>query len=226
MTMDKQAQEARLLQQNSEIETRAYHSEVRSLDSDMKKIGGLAARFDSYTSMGWFLEIIKPGFFDGMDFTRAAAIKNHDPNMVLGRTSNNTLSLSVTKVGLEYEVTLPDTTTANDTYEEVKRGDIHQSSFQFTVKESVWRTIDRTELSGFVSDDILDKVSSNGMVEVRELIKGGVLYDVSPVTFPAYEDTTVAKRQRDSINKEETRAEKSPDYEYRIRAAVAAGNIF
>jgi len=202
-------------------EVRFYGIEARKKDDtpDKMVIGGLAARFDSYTNMGWYAEVIKPGFFDEMDTTKAAALKNHDSSLVLGRTSNGTLKLSITPDGLEYEVELPDTTTGRDTYEEVKRGDIFQSSFQFTVKEAVRREVDRAELAGVFDDDTLDRLSYGGKIEIRELVKGGVLYDVSPVTFPAYEDTSVAKRSKDEAKAENPKQKDLKIYELQLLAS-------
>lgn len=214
--------------QQTEIESRSFAGEVRaSKEADKMTIGGLAARFDSYTNMGWYVEVIKRGFFDGMDTTKTAALKNHDSNMVLGRTINETLRLAVTDSGLEYEVDLPDTSTGRDTFAEVSRGDIYQSSFQFTVKEAIWREVDRSELAGVLPDDVLDRLSYGGKIDIRELVKGGTLYDVAPVTFPAYQDTTVAKRSH-----EEYRSSKEPAkvdtglLEKKIKVAQATANSF
>lgn len=208
---------------SNDAEVRFLASELRAKKDDPGKmvIGGLAARFDSYTNMGWFVEVIKPGFFDEINTDQTAALKNHDSNMVLARTSNNTLKLTVTPEGLEYEAELPDTQTARDTYAEIQRGDIHQSSFQFTVKEAVWREVDRAELAGIIDEPTLDRLSYGGKVEIRELVKGGTLYDVSPVTFPAYQDTTVAKRAHDLQEKP-----KAKDiYSNRLRAAERASSL-
>lgn len=209
---------------NNDCEVRFLPGEVRAKkDGEKMVIGGLAARFDTYTNMGWFIEVIKPGFFDGMNTDQTAALKNHDSNHVLARTVNGTLTLNVTADGLEYEAILPDTHTARDTYEEITSGLIHQSSFQFTVKEAIWREVDRAELAGKIDESVLDRVSYGGKVDVRELVKGGTLYDVSPVTFPAYHDTTVAKRSHDQL-KEEKNPGPKPDNDSisrRLRVAEA-----
>lgn len=204
-------------------EQRVYGIECRMKDDDKDDkrmtIGGLASIFNSYTPMGWYMEVVKPGFFDDMDFEAAAALKNHDSNLVLGRYANKTLRLNITNQGLEYEVDLPDTTTGRDTYEEVKRGDIYQSSFQFTIKEQVWREVDRSEFAGVFPDEVLDRMSYGGKIEVRELIKGAKLYDVAPVTFPAYNDTTVAKRSKEALQKTKINLDL---YNYRLRIAAAS----
>lgn len=159
-----------------------------------KVIGGLASVYDKYTDMGWHLEVVRRGFFDGIDTTQTAALKNHDPNLILGRTANGTLTLKDTPDGYDYEAIVPDTQVGRDTYEEVSGGYIYQSSFAFTVTSSVWREVDRSELAGIIDEQILNKVSYGGKVDIRELVKGGKLYDVSPVTFPAYQSATSEAR--------------------------------
>jgi HK97 family phage prohead protease len=172
------------------------HRSEQRMDGEKPKkvIGGLASVYDKYTDMGWHLEVVKRGFFDGIDTTQTAALKNHDPNLILGRTANGTLVLTDTPDGYDYEATVPDTQVGRDTYEEVSGGYIYQSSFAFTVKERIWREVDRIELVGLVDEKILDRISYGGKVDIRELVKGDKLYDVSPVTFPAYNEATSEAR--------------------------------
>ena len=202
-------------------EVRFYGIEARKKDDtpDKMVIGGLAARFDSYTIVGWYIEVVRRGFFDEIDTTITAALKNHDSSLILGRTSNKTLTLEITNDGLDYNVLLPDTTTGRDTFVEVERGDINKSSFQFTVKEAVWKEVDRSEFRDIFSESDLDRISYGGKVEVRELIKGGVLYDVSPVTFPAYDDTSVAKRSKDEAKAEKPKQKDLKIYELQLLAS-------
>ena len=172
-----------------------HRSEERMDGEKPKKvIGGLASVYDKYTDMGWHLEVVRRGFFDEIDTTQTAALKNHDPNLILGRTANGTLKLTDTADGYAYEAIVPDTQVGRDTYAEVSGGYIYQSSFAFTVKERIWREVDRSELSGMVDEKILDRISYGGKVDIRELVKGDKLYDVSPVTFPAYGEATSEAR--------------------------------
>lgn len=172
-----------------------HRSEERMDGEKPKKvIGGLASVYDKYTDMGWHLEVVRRGFFDEIDTTQTAALKNHDPNLILGRTANGTLKLTDTPDGYDYEAIVPDTQVGRDTYAEVSGGYIYQSSFAFTVKERIWREVDRSELAGMVDEKILDRISYGGKVDIRELVKGDKLYDVSPVTFPAYGEATSEAR--------------------------------
>lgn len=152
-----------------------------------KTIVGYAAIFDSPTTIAdYFVEQIAPGAFDkaiGRDDVRA--LFNHDENLVLGRTTSGTLKLSVDSRGLRYEITPPDTSTARDLAELIGRGDVTQSSFCFRASAEEWNW--------------------DAEPPVRTLLDLE-LYDVSPVTFPAYDDTDVAMRSDAERSLAEARA--------------------
>ncbi len=148
--------------------------EVRDADSDDMVLEGYAAVFNSETDLGHFREVIKPGAFDDVMTNDVRALINHDPNLILGRTENGTLELSTDERGLKYRVKLGNQQYAKDFYESVKRGDISQSSFAFTIKDQSWNE-ERT---------------------VRSVDKVRQLLDVSPVTYPAYAAATVQARDQ------------------------------
>lgn len=149
--------------------------ETREGAKDENVIEGYAAVFnkDSEDFGGW-TERIAPGAFSEVLKDDAVALFNHDPNQVLGRNGVN-VTLSEDKIGLKYRIKLPGTALANDMRELIKSEIITQSSFAFTVREQKW-------------EDVKDKNS------IRTITKVARLYDVSPVTYPAYPDTTVAAR--------------------------------
>ena len=122
-----------------------------------------------------FVERIMPGAFDktlkAKDDVRA--LFNHDPSLILGRTTAGTVGLEIDKRGLRYSIELGSTTVAEDVVEHVRRGDISGSSFGFEVTDVVHRMEDK--------------------VDIRE-IAGVKLFDIGPVTFPAYEATDVSVR--------------------------------
>ena len=146
--------------------------EVRDAEGEEMILEGYAAVFNSETDLGHFREVIKPGAFDDVMTNDVRALINHDPNLVLGRTTNGTLELSQDERGLKYRVKLGAQQYAKDFYESVKRGDISQSSFAFTIEEQSWNE-ERT---------------------VRSVDKVRQLLDVSPVTYPAYAAATVQAR--------------------------------
>ena len=150
--------------------------EVRA-GEDGKTLVGLAAPFGKRSvDLGWFVEEIKPGAFrDAIGRSDAAALFNHNPDNLLGRQSAGTLTLEEADEGLRYTVRVPDSEMARSVLQSVERGDLRGNSFAFTVEEDVWGAID--------GDTLLRTV-----VKVREL------FDVGPVVYPAYRDTTVSVR--------------------------------
>tara|TARA_R110001583_G_scaffold135046_4_gene286816 strand:- start:1938 stop:2537 length:600 start_codon:yes stop_codon:yes gene_type:complete len=173
--------EERVFSSSLKIEQRAEG------DNKVPMIVGYAAVFDSLSeNLGGFREQIAVGAFDAVLADDVRCAFNHDPSMILGRTTSGTLRISVDGTGLRYECDPPDTQVARDLMISLERKDVDQSSFRFMVDEDSWD-----------EDD-------DGRV-VRTIKKFKRLIDVSPVTYPAYPDTSVAQRSlgqwRDEINK-------------------------
>jgi HK97 family phage prohead protease len=152
------------------------------------RLAGYAALFNTPTTIaGLFREQIAPGAFraalDRGDDVRA--LFNHDAGVVLGRTRSGTLRLTEDHRGLRYELDLPDTTQARDVWTLVQRGDISQSSFAFTVPDG--------------GDDITPAVSRSDLP--LRIINTLQLFDVSPVTYPAYAETTVSARAQQRLGR-------------------------
>lgn len=171
-----------------EIERRNIElTELRVVNENNQKpkIRGHAAVFDKLSEdLGGFREKINPGTFKGtIKKDDIRALFNHDPNYVLGRNKAGTLKLSEDELGLAIEIDPPDTQWARDLIESMNRGDINQMSFGFTVKD-MGETWDMT-----------------GKIPIREL-SDVKLFDVSPVTYPAYPQTTVKVRDYLSVLKE------------------------
>lgn len=99
---------------------------------------------------------------------------NHDANLLLGRLGAGTLELATDKTGLRYAVRLPDTQCGRDCKELLARGDVTGSSFSFAIEKQKW-------------------TEQKGGPTIREL-HSLRLYDVGPVTFPAYSATTAGMR--------------------------------
>ena len=148
--------------------------QVRESEGDEMTLEGYAAVYNTETDLGHFREVIKPGAFDDVLTNDVRALINHNPDLIIGRTTNGTLELSVDERGLKYKVTLGEQQYAKDFYESVKRGDISQSSFAFTIDKQSWNE-ERT---------------------VRSVDKVRQLLDVSPVTYPAYAAATVQARDQ------------------------------
>lgn len=165
-----------------DIRTYSGNLEVRAAEDGSMKIDGYASVFNSRSELlGWYYEYIEEGFFDDVLKDDVRALFNHDANYVLGRTVSNTLSLSVDNTGLRYSIDLPNTSFAKDLCESMKRGDISQSSFGFVVGLDRWEYDDKND------------------IYIRYLVKAERLFDVSPVTYPAYTQTSSTARSLQEI---------------------------
>lgn len=159
-------------------ETRTFNFNIEKRTDGKPMMTGHAAVFDEWTSIGgWFEERIAKGAFkDAVKADDVRALFNHDENHVLGRTTSGTLRLSEDKKGLAVEIDPPDTQFARDLQILMERGDISQMSFAFQVVEEDWEFKD-----GEPDRRTISKVK---------------LYDVSPVTYPAYEGTDIGMEHK------------------------------
>ena len=194
-----------------ENERRIFSSELaietrEAKDGGGKKLRGHAAVFNKLSgNLGGFREQIAPGAFDGVLDDDVRALFNHDSNHVLGRSSAGTLKLGVDKTGLRYTVDLPDTQVGRDLAISVERGDIKESSFAFRV----------------APDGDTWEEDEDGRI-IRTITQFQELMDVSPVTYPAYPDATVAMRSLETFKHtlDECRAKANVDI-YRMKTRLA-----
>ena len=158
---------------NDILERRFYVDVELRVDDDEKGITGYAAVFNKWSEdLGFFKEKIRQGAFTKtIKENDIRALINHDPNLIIGRTKNKTLELWEDDKGLGFNDKLPDTSYANDLRISIERKDITQNSFGFQTVRDEW--------------------SNDGAK--RELVEAR-LYDVSPVTFPAYPQTSLKLR--------------------------------
>lgn len=145
---------------------------------------GYAAVFDQETVITengtrWRERIAPSAFHAVLERADVIAAVNHDPKMVLGRAKAGTLRLSVDRVGLRYDVTLPNTSLGRDTVENVRNGNYAGSSFKFSATRD-GLDLQKPERGGELPLIVIRSV--------RDLI------DVGPVTFPAYSGTSVSAR--------------------------------
>ena len=169
-----------------------------------KEIGGIAAVINSVTDLGYFEEVIERGAFDNA-LNKEYDIRclfNHEAELILGRTKANTCNVFVNADGnLEY-TWIPDyeNPTHMSVVRSIMRGDITQSSFAFTIKEQKW-----------------SESTKYGSMGKRTITMIEDLYDVSPVTYPAYQDTEadarsiVALRDQEQEIEEAKRSQASAD---------------
>jgi uncharacterized protein len=177
-------------------------------EGDRHFIEGYAAVFYREDDLGTEFELwegaverILPGAFDkALAESDCRCLFNHASDNILGRTKSKTCTLSVDEIGLRYRVELPDTTCGRDCRISIERGDVDGSSFGFDV-----RSQNRRE-------------ESDGKT-IRELLEIFPLYDVGPVTFPAYKATTteVARRHlADAAHQERERLKRGADRQRKL----------
>ncbi|HYH68372.1 MAG TPA: HK97 family phage prohead protease [Urbifossiella sp.] len=167
---------------------------VETREGGKRTISGYAAVFYDANDPGteyrlWddVVERIMPGAFD-----RAAreddvrGLFNHNDSLMLGRTTAGTMRLSVDRRGLRYEIDPPDTTSARDLLTLLDRGDVTGSSFAFMPDDTSYREVDGV------------------YVIERHAVR---LFDVGPVSFPAYTATEAAARSVTAEQAEQLRRE-------------------
>lgn len=165
---DKRTEELRN-QYGDSVELRT--AEVRAAGDDALVVEGYASNFDVEYDLGYFKETVARGAFDNVLEDDVRFLLNHT-GAPLARTTNGTLELSVDEQGLKYRAALADTQDGRDLYKLIKRGDITQSSFAFTIDSDTWSE-DRS---------------------TRTITKVGKLLDTSAVTYPASPTASVYAR--------------------------------
>lgn len=181
--------------------------EVRAEGEGSHKLRGYALKWGVTYDMGWYTESVDRNALNSADMSDIRILFNHDPNNILGRTKSKTARVSIDDVGLVYEVDLPNSPNGENVRVAVERGDISQSSwgFQFRTDNTGRRIGDKWEMR-------------NGR-EHRTITDVAVVFDASPVTYPANPDTSVAKRSRDLWEEETKKQTKETNtVEYLARA--------
>lgn len=165
--------------------------EVRQNDDGKRTLTGYAVKWGLRSSKiaNRFFEVFEKGSFrESLENSDIRALWSHDKSKVLGRTKNGTLRLTEDDIGLRFELDLPNTTLGNDVFESINRGDVDGVSFGFRNAISKW-----------------NKQTPN---EVVRSINKAELFEISPVGFPAYPDTTVSVRDLDSFEQQEINNQK------------------
>ncbi|WP_305809135.1 HK97 family phage prohead protease [Staphylococcus epidermidis] len=164
----------------SNREIRAMET-IKAVDDEQMIVEGYALRFNTLSNdLGGFVETISPEALKEADLSDVRCLIDHDSSKVLGRTVSETLELNVDDEGLYFRCQLPNTSYSKDLYENIRLGNINQCSFGFILDED---------------GDSFEKRDSDGLFK-RTIRKIQSLFDVSIVTYPAYNDTDVAPALR------------------------------
>lgn len=174
---------------NNKTVIRAYNFELRAENNEKNgdHVTGRPIVYNAKTDLGWFDEIIEADALDGTNLKDVRFLVNHDTKMIpLARSRNNnknsTMQLEVDKDGMGIRVNLDteNNSEARNLYSAIKRGDITGMSFMFTIDEERWEDLE--------SDH-----------PTRHILKIGQVFEVSAVTFPAYEATEISARDKEAL---------------------------
>ena len=167
------------------MEIRAFNFEVRAQQDEEHGtfLDGTPIVYDSWTDLGWYDEMIDRGALAETDLRDVRFLVNHNTDMIpLARSRNNnensTMQLSVDdEVGMKIRVNLDaeNNADARALYSAVERGDITGMSFMFIVDSDRWEDIDSDHPK-------------------RHILSIRKVFEVSAVTFPAYEATSIQAR--------------------------------
>lgn len=177
-----------MAKQKKELERRFVNCELRT-NSEEKgdTVTGRPIVYSSRTNLDWFDEIVEPGALDETDLTDVRFLVNHNTDMIpLARSrrnnGNSTMTLSVDESGMRMDAVLDteNNTTAKELKSAIERGDISGMSFMFSVDADEWENLE--------SDH-----------PVRHITKIGSVVEVSAVTFPAYDATSINTRSKEAL---------------------------
>ena len=169
------------------LEERSVLCEVRTDDQQEGMITGRPIVFNSWTDIGWFDEIIESGALDKTDLTDVRLLVNHDLSKIpLARSrrnnGNSTMQLFSDEEGLLIKAQLDteNNSEAKSLYSAIQRGDISGMSFMFSIRGEDWQDLDSDHPKRRVTD-------------IESVV------EVSAVTFPAYDSTSIHARSKEAL---------------------------
>ena len=174
-----------------QVEKRSYNFEIRA-EQDEKRgniITGRPIVYNSRTDLGWFDEVIEPGALNETDLTDVRFLVNHDTKMIpLARSrrnnGNSTMMMSVDNQGLNLDYVSLDTennATARSLYSAIERGDLSGMSFMMSIDGERWENLESNHPTRYIE-------------------KIGSVYEVSAVTWPAYDSTEINARSKEALD--------------------------
>lgn len=177
--------------ENAEIRSYSVALETRE-ENENGVIEGRPVVFNQRTNLGWLDEIIMPEALDNCDMKDVRLCLNHDTSFVYARSRNNnansTMQLGKDNEGLIFKAALDiESPRAKDYYSAVKRRDIDKMSFMFVVDHDEWQDVDSDHPTRLIRG-------------IKRII------EISAVTFPAYDGTSISARSAESESLDSARA--------------------
>ena len=171
--------------------TRCYNMSLEAREAEDEGKGiveGMAIVYNAKTDIGWFDEIIEQNALEHTDMKDVRMLVNHDTSMIpLARSRNNTANSTLQLIpelnGLKIRAKLDieNNADAKSLYSAIQRGDISGMSFMFEVDGEAWE----------------DEMSDHPLRRITSISK---IYEVSAVTFPAYEQTEINARSKEELD--------------------------
>lgn len=197
-----------------EVVRRAFNANFETREDESGVITGRPVVLNSVTDLGWFDEVIGSGALRNTDLSDVRLCLNHDTGFVYARSrrgAKSTMEIAVDEMGLTFSAGLDvkGSPKAQDFYAAIKRGDIDKMSFMFTIDGFEWENLE--------SDHPTKRITSIGKI-----------FEISAVTFPAYDTTSIEARDAEALESakrdlERARAElrKTPDGGAEVELAKA-----
>jgi HK97 family phage prohead protease len=174
---------------NEKMEQRSYNFEIRAEQNEdgLGIVRGRPIVYDSRTDLGYFDEVIERGALNGADLRDVRFLVNHDISKIpLARSRNNnansTMQLTVDDQGMSIRVNLDiiNNSDARNLYSAIERGDITGMSFMFAIDDEEWSDLESEH-------------------PLRRIKRISNVVEVSAVTFPAYESTSISVRNKEAL---------------------------
>lgn len=175
--------------EKKELEKRTYNFEIRATEEEETGIiTGRPIVYNSVTDLGWFDEVIDEGALDGADLTDVRFLVNHNTSMIpLARSrrnnGNSTMQMTIDQGGLLLDwvkLDIKKNATASELFSAIQRQDVTGMSFMFSVDEELWENVESEH-------------------PTRHIRKIGSVVEVSAVTFPAYDATSINARSEEAL---------------------------
>lgn len=178
------------MKMNKEVITRDYkfNFETRDTSNGQGIIEGRPIIYESKTDLGFFDEIIKRGALDNTNLNDVRFCLNHDTSFVYARSRNNnensTMQIKTDDQGLFFtaKLDIENSPRAKDLYSAIKRNDIDKMSFMFTIDREKWEDVESEH-------------------PTRNIEAIGQVFEISAVTFPAYDATEISARNQEALDR-------------------------
>ena len=168
-----------------EVVRRAFDAAFETREDESGVITGRPVVLNSVTDLGWFDEVIDSGALRNTDLSDVRLCLNHDTGFVYARSrrsAKSTMEIAVDAMGLTFSAGLDveGSPKAQDFYAAIKRGDIDKMSFMFTIDGYEWENLESDR-------------------PTRHITSIGKIFEISAVTFPAYDSTSIEARDAEAL---------------------------